>query len=87
MFARGAGSRQTCGNPASTHPKVLLGFGRGDIEFNRVHVGDKLWKTSDPELERRVRQTFEGDKPRFQRPVRMEVHGCHRPAADPIRPR
>ena len=55
--------------------EVALGFGRGDVDFNRIHAGDKLWKTSDPELERRVRQTFAGDKPQFQRPLRMEVHG------------
>jgi len=52
-----------------------LSFGRGDIDFNRVHVGDKLWKTSDPELERRLRQSFEGDTPKFQRAILMEVHG------------
>ncbi len=52
-----------------------LGFGHGDIDFTRVHVGDKLWKTSDPELNRRLRQSFAGDTPKFHRPVRMEVHG------------
>jgi putative protease len=50
-------------------------FGRGDIDFSRVHVGDKLWKTSDPELDHRLRQSFQGDAPRFQRPIEMEVHG------------
>jgi U32 family peptidase len=54
---------------------VLLCFGRGDVDFRRIHVGDKVWKTSDPELERRLRQSYEGDAPRFQRPVFMEVHG------------
>ncbi len=54
---------------------VELRFGRGDVDFSRVHVGDKLWKTSDPELDRRLRQSFEGDTPRFQRPVEMEIHG------------
>ena len=52
-----------------------LGFGRDDLDLNRIHVGDKLWKTSDPELDRRLRQSFAGDTPRFQRPIRMEVHG------------
>ena len=52
-----------------------LCFGRGDIDFRRIHVGDKLWKTSDPELERRLRQSYAGDKPRFQRPICLEVHG------------
>jgi putative protease len=50
-------------------------FGRGNIEFKRVHVGDKVWKTSDPELDRRLRQSFEGESPKFQRPIEMEVHG------------
>lgn len=53
----------------------LLAFGRDDINFSRVHVGDKIWKTDDPELDRRIRQTFAGDKPQFQRPIRIEVHG------------
>ena len=52
-----------------------LRFGRGDITFSRVHVGDRLWKTSDPELERRLRQSFEGDTPKFQRPIDIELHG------------
>ena len=50
-------------------------FGHGDIDFTRVHVGDKLWKTNDPELDRRLRQSFAGDTPKFQRPIEMEVHG------------
>ncbi len=55
--------------------ETLLGFGHGDIDFSRVHVGDKLWKTSDPELDRRLRQSFEGEAPKFQRPIEIEVHG------------
>ena len=61
--------------PNSKGRFVELRFGRGDIDFARVHRGDKLWKTSDPELERRVRQSFEGDTPRFQRPLTLEAHG------------
>ena len=54
---------------------VNLRFGYGNIVFSRVHVGDKLWKTNDPELDKRLRQSFAGDVPRFQRPVEIEVHG------------
>jgi putative protease len=54
---------------------LLLTFGRDDLNLGNVHVGDKLWKTSDPELERRLRATFSGDTPKFHRPVEMEVHG------------
>jgi putative protease len=54
---------------------VQIRFGHGDIDWNRIHAGDKLWKTSDPELDKQLRQTFEGDAPKFQRPIEMEVHG------------
>jgi putative protease len=52
-----------------------LRFGYGDVEFPRVHIGDKIWKTNDPELDKRLRQSFAGDAPRFQRPIEIEVHG------------
>jgi putative protease len=54
---------------------VRLCFGHGDIDFSRIHIGDKLWKTDDPELNRHLRQSFAGGTPKFQRPVEMEVHG------------
>ena len=55
--------------------EVGLSFGRGDIDFRRIHRGDRIWKTSDPELDRRVRQTFQGRQPRFQRALHIEVRG------------
>ena len=55
--------------------ETLLGFGHGDLDFSRIHVGDKLWKTSDPEMDRRLRQSFADNTPRFRRPLRLEVHG------------
>ncbi len=53
-----------------------LRFGNGQIDFLRVNVGDKLWKTNDPALDKQLRQTFEGEKIRHQRPVLMEVYGA-----------
>jgi U32 family peptidase len=53
-----------------------LHFGRGDIDFTRIHVGDKLWKTSDPALDQRLRQSYGGGRPKFQRPLWMEAHGA-----------
>ncbi|MCJ2544607.1 U32 family peptidase [Thermostichus vulcanus] len=55
--------------------RAFLSFGPGDIDLNRIHVGDYLWKTSDPELEKRLRHSFIGEQPRHQRPVCIEVHG------------
>jgi len=62
-------------NKTTRTEESVLEFGYGNIDFNRVHVGDKLWKTNDPELDKRLRQSFAGDTPRFQRPIAMEVHG------------
>jgi U32 family peptidase len=39
---------------------VELRFGRGAIEIKRIEVGDRVWKTDDPELTRRLRRSFEG---------------------------
>ncbi len=52
-----------------------LCFGRGDVDFSRIHAGDKVWKTDDPELNRRLRQSFAGDTPKFRRPISVEVRG------------
>jgi putative protease len=62
-------------NKTTRTEESVLEFGYGNIDFNRVRVGDKLWKTNDPELDKRLRQSFAGDAPRFQRPIAMEVHG------------
>ncbi len=55
--------------------EAVVTFGRNDINLRRVHVGDKVWKTSDPELDRHLRQSFSGEKPQFQRPIHLEVYG------------
>jgi len=66
---------KTFQNKTTRTEESVLEFGYGNIDFNRVHVGNKLWKTNDPELDKRLRQSFAGDVPRFQRPVEIEVHG------------
>ena len=55
--------------------EVTLRFGRGDLDWRRVHPGHLVWKTNDPALDRELRATFEGEAVRFQRPVTLEVHG------------
>ncbi len=54
---------------------TTLRFGDGDIDWRRVRVGQLVWKTNDPALDREVRATFAGDQLRFQRPIALEVHG------------
>ena len=55
--------------------EVMLTFGRGMVNFRQVYIGDKVWKTSDPELDKQVRQTYAGDVPKFQRSIELEIHG------------
>ena len=57
------------------HGETVLRFGEGDIDFGRIQAGDRVWKTNDPALDRRVRQTFEGEQIRFRRELSIEVHG------------
>ncbi len=54
---------------------TVLRFGHGDLDFSRIHPGDRVWKTNDPELDRRLRQTFAGGQIRFRRPISLEIHG------------
>jgi len=55
--------------------ETVITFGRRDLDLRRVKVGDRLWKTNDPELDKHLRQSYAGDSPQFQRPIWMEVHG------------
>ncbi|MBD2429137.1 U32 family peptidase [Phormidium sp. FACHB-1136] len=55
--------------------EVALEFGRQAVNFNRIRVGDRLWKTSDPALDKELRQTYAGDTPKFQRPITVTVQG------------
>jgi putative protease len=54
---------------------TLVTFGRRDVDLRRVRVGDRLWKTSDPELDKQLSQTYTSEKILFQRPIDIEIHG------------
>jgi U32 family peptidase len=45
--------------PGETGP-LELRFGRGDIDLLALEKGQRVWKTDDPELSRRLRRSFEG---------------------------
>src|SRR4249920_3835559 len=51
-------------------------FQHGHIDFARLHAGDRVWKTDDPELEKRLRQSFTGKiEPRRRVSVDLRVSG------------
>ncbi|MFO0981663.1 MAG: DUF3656 domain-containing protein [Planctomycetota bacterium] len=52
---------------------VELAFGRGDVALERVAIANRVWKTDDPELTRRLRATFAGGTVRRRVPLDMQV--------------
>lgn len=55
--------------------EAVLSFSRHDFNWRKVRVGDKVWKTSDPELDRQLQASFSSETPQFQRPINLEVAG------------
>jgi U32 family peptidase len=55
--------------------EAVLTFGRDNLDWRQIYIGDRLWKTSDPELDKQLRQSFAGEYPQFQRPIDIEVYG------------
>ncbi|GAF10327.1 peptidase U32 [Paenibacillus pini JCM 16418] len=49
--------------------------GRNDVDLRKLHVGDRIWKTNDPALDKRLRQTYETEKPYRVFPVHVKVVG------------
>ena len=53
-----------------------LTFQRGKIDARRVTIGDRVWKTSDPALDRRLRSSFAGEPAiRHTRPLHLRLSG------------
>ena len=50
-----------------------LGFGWGEIDWQLVQPGDRVYKNDDPRLNRRLRRTFTSADPVRRQPLRMEV--------------
>lgn len=67
-FVGGKGAR---GSAAARD--ALVRFGRGAVDFSKINAGDRVWKTSDPALDRHLADSFSGEAPRFRRPVTAHV--------------
>lgn len=55
--------------------ETYLTFGRDALAVHRIHVGDRIWKTSDPEWDKRAKQSYDSDN-QYQRPINFEIHGA-----------
>ncbi len=49
--------------------------GRHDVNLTKVHVGDRIWKTSDQELDRQLRKTYETEQSYKLFPLRVTACG------------
>jgi putative protease len=60
---------------AETVPSGLveLTFAHGAIDFRRLYPGQKAWKTDDPQLTRRLRQTYSGPDPQCRVALELTV--------------
>ncbi|KAF0094450.1 MAG: peptidase U32 [Puniceicoccaceae bacterium 5H] len=52
-----------------------LTFHGMDLDWQLVQPGAKVWKTSDPALDKRLRQSFQTEQPNYRRPLRWSVFG------------
>lgn len=52
--------------------RVWLRFGRHDLDGSQLRVGDHIWKTSDPALEKTIRQSL---KNTHTQPLTIQVSG------------
>jgi U32 family peptidase len=52
---------------------LLVKFGNGAIQFNRVRAGDRVWRTADPDLARVAKPFLEATSPVARQSVRVHV--------------
>ncbi|MCA9084846.1 MAG: U32 family peptidase, partial [Planctomycetaceae bacterium] len=58
---------------SAEHGLVDLAFGHRSIDVDRLRSGLKIWKTDDPQLNRRLRSTFETSDVRRRVPVDIRL--------------
>ena len=54
---------------------TFIRFLKGSIDWKRVAPGNTLYKTSDPALDKALRQSYEVEQPNYKRPIRATVSG------------
>ena len=56
--------------------RVELAFGRDALEFDRLQPGQELWKTDDPQIDRRLRKTFASGRAQRRVPLDLTVEAA-----------
>lgn len=55
--------------------RYSVAFGTGAVDFSRIPLGCEVWKTDDPELKKRLTQTYSQDKPARREPLHATLAG------------
>ncbi|MBM4018266.1 MAG: U32 family peptidase [Planctomycetes bacterium] len=55
--------------------RLLLAFGRGDVDLAAVPVGSTVWKTDDPRLQRELAKSCAREAARRRAPISVSLHG------------
>jgi putative protease len=53
--------------------RVELKFGKGEVDFGRIRVGDWVWRSHDPQIARRLKLITTTEVPLTTRPIVFEV--------------
>jgi putative protease len=56
--------------------RVELAFGRDALEVERLQPGQELWKTDDPQIDRRLRKTFSNGRAQRRVPLDLTVEAA-----------
>ncbi|MFY9987309.1 MAG: DUF3656 domain-containing protein [Chthoniobacterales bacterium] len=75
VFVNGGDTEQEEGGRVYEVRGARFFFGNNEIDFARVAVGDRVWKTDDPALNKALRQTFSRDLQKSTLPVSMVATG------------
>lgn len=59
-----------------------LFFEHGKINFKQLKIGDSIWKTDDPHLEKELKKSFNRDAPKTTLPLSLIIEGS---AGQPMR--
>jgi putative protease len=55
--------------------RSFIRFLRDSVNWHRVNAGDTVYKTSDPALDKALRQSYEVEQPNYKRPITATVRG------------
>ena len=61
---------------------VELAFAHESIDFDRLWIGQQVWKSDDPALTRRLRKSFSGPDPQHRVPLTLQVRAA---VGEPLR--